>query len=329
MELTDALKILAARRHFDDLDLALRYVGCVRSEELADTPVPTTFRTDEQVNEPTDNDLAPRSRMDGWSMLPDTELDAAAEDAEHSQNDETARTSHQRRRVRRRRHTAETGTKFVVPFLLEAADQQPSSAPPRYDSVPFPKQHDFGAQASTTALPEIDPRTAESTMYSLLKRPTRSTAIDVDELVRQLALAIPVTNAPRLERNLTRPPMHLLYDTSLLIGPYADDVSNLVAIARGLFDAGVLEIRAFRGTLHGGCGSGPVWTWRSFQVPSRSSTVIIISGSFGTDLLTRVRELGEATSELERKGHHACVLWFGNPPGLSDRSRRSWRVIRT
>lgn len=326
MELADALKILAARRHFDDLDLALRYVGCVRSDEPLDSPFPATFVMNEQVSEPAPDNLPPPSKIDGWSMLTDAQLDAAAEGAETEARDQADRPE-KHRRVRRRRATG-ADIRFVVPFVLEADAQEPPP-PPRYDSVPFPKKKDLRVETSPDTYPEINPRTAESTMQSLLKRPTRSAEIDVDELGRQLALAIPVKNLPRLERNLTSPPMHLMYDTSLLIGPYAGDVKYLVEIARGMFDSGVLEIRAFRGTLRGGCGSGPIWTWRPFRIPSHTSTVIIVSGSFGTDLQGRVSELGQVITELERKGHHVRVLWLGSPPELSDRSRRSWRVIRT
>jgi hypothetical protein len=164
-------------------------------------------------------------------------------------------------------------------------------------------------------------------MHSLLKRPAQSTEIDVEALVRRLALALPITDTPRLKRTMTVPPMHLLYDTSLLIGPYADDVQQLVRLAGALFGAEVLVIRAFRKSLRGGCGSGPIWTWQPFRLPLRPATVVFISGSFGGDLQTRVRELDEIVGELERRRHDARVLWFGDPPARRG-SMRSWRMIR-
>ncbi|MGK5529848.1 hypothetical protein [Streptomyces sp. URMC 129] len=336
MELADALRILARSRHFEgaELDLALSYVGCARSAGPGGA-APAAADPDAAGDEPgagapADDALLTRGRTDGWSLLSDAELDAAAVDW-----DDTARGPgepggapgpHGRRPGARHRRARTPDPRHITPFVLDG-DRVPAPAP-RYDPVPPPLPADAPAPASATHS-VIDPRTAATTLHTLLKRPVRGAEIDVDELVRQLALALPVTRAPRLEQDQTGPPLHLLYDTSLLIGPYAGDVRQLVLLVQGLFAAGGLQVRAFRGSLRGGCGSGPVWTWRPFQIPARPSTVLLISGSFGDNLPQRGRELEEFTAELQRKGHHARVLWLGDPPGLREAGRTTWRVIRT
>ncbi|MFF4209699.1 hypothetical protein ACFYZE_10190 [Streptomyces sp. NPDC001796] len=320
-ELADALKIVAMRSHFDDLDLALRYVGCVRSTEPSEVVPPADIPPvgADELDYPEFEDSVPRSAAaDGWAQLSEAELEEVAREAKAGEDGG-------RRRQRHRSGPNDTKA-YVIPLVLEPTEEQEQPAP-AYTSVAPPRP--ASRSRSTAARSAINPRTGKATMHALLKRSAESAEIDVDAVVQRLALALPVNVAPRVKRNLTVPPMHLLYDTSLLIGPYADDVRHLVGLARSLFDADYLEVRAYRNTIRGGCGSGPVWTWGPFRFPRVPATVVFITGSFGGDLTARVRELQEIVSELERKGHHACVLWLGEPPRPAEGTLRSWRMIRT
>ncbi|WP_147268772.1 hypothetical protein [Sphaerisporangium album] len=336
------------RRHFDDLDLALALVGCVRSDgEPGPPPLtePEGRRPDEGTRPPaahmSHDDLPHRERLDGWSLLTDAELEAAAREADddggpdpdtepgadpgagRGHDGDAGRGRKGKKRVRSYVPRPDT-YQYIIPMMLEPADDEPLRIP-EYQSVPPPGDP---APRASSAYPAIYPRTSKATMHALMKRRTQSTDIDVEALVHRLSLNLPITETPRLKRDLTAPPMRLLYDTSLMIGPYADDVRHLLGLARALFDPGVLKIRAYRDSLSWGCGDGPVWTWRPFRVPHRPSTMVFVSGGFGGDLRARVRELERVAGELERKGHRAFVLWLGDPPGAGAVNPALWRVIR-
>jgi hypothetical protein len=336
MELSDALKVLASRHHFEDLDLALRYVGCTRSDAASrpgqpDPEAASTSTGDSLPLEATDDELV-QQRIDGWSLANERDLDAAIRDADAEETQArdpqpgpATRPQHGHNPATRHQPTREPA-RFVVPMLL-IGEEPPQGPAPFYASVKLSKQG--SRQRTVRSNSVINPRTAATAMHSLLERPARSSEIDVNALVQRLSLALPITSTPRLARAMAVPRMHLLYDTTLLIGPYADDVQQLARLARGLFDSDALDIWAFRKSLHGGCGQGPIWTWAPFRFPAQPTTMVFISGSFGGDLDDRARELDELTGQLERKGHHARVLWLGTPPGQRRSMERSWRVITT
>jgi len=344
MELSDALKIIAARDHFDDLDLALRYVGCIRSDVAPQPAVPGTKVTSTagkalgESRPEADDDLLVQQRVDGWSLVNEQDLEAAIRDAEAgaAQPEDTQALSRGRpgqvaeprrgRGLASVQKPARAPTRLIVPMLLTGED--PAEGPtPVYSSVKRRKRVPPPRGMRTGSV--IHSRTAATTMHSLFERPAQSLEIDVDALIERLALVLPLTSTPRLARNMAVPRMLLLYDTALLIGPYADDVQQLVQLARALFDSDALGIQAFRKSLRSGCGHGPIWTWAPFQFPAQPTTMVFISGCFGGDLDDRVRELDELVAELERKGHHARVLWLGTPPGRRPLMERSWRVITT
>jgi hypothetical protein len=347
MELSDALKILTARRHFEDLDLALGFVGCVRlgaaADEVARSPDPPPVASPEEDDwSQSAENVLPRARVDGWSMAADRDLDAATRQAERREiatplpsdtsdaagdTEAVAITPEVIRDRTRRAAQDQPRDGFIVPMLLEPVEDEAEDlgGVPAYRSVALRRNSPQSRARATNSV--INPRTAMTTMHSLLERPAQSSQIDVDALVRRLSLLLPITDTPRLSRDMAVPPMHLLYDTSLLIGPYAEDLQQLVWLARALFGEEVLEIRAFRKSLHGGCGRGPIWTWTPFRFPAHPATMMFISGSFGADLEARVRELEEIIKELEKRGHHGQVLWLGAPPIQDPSMARSWRIL--
>jgi hypothetical protein len=338
VELSDALKILAVRSHFDDLDLALRYVGCTRSDTASPPAVAGQETTgplaDELRLEAADNELV-QQRIDGWFLANEGDLDAAVRDAETTQDGDSQASDPEPRPTARPRPGLDPATKhqparaaarFIVPMLL-TGEEPPEGPAPVYASVKQRSLVPFQPRTGINSV--INPRTAATAMHSLLERPAQSSEIDVNALIQRLSLVLPITSTPRLSRNMAVPRMYLLYDTTLLIGPYADDVQQLVQLARALFDSDALDIQAFRKSLHSGCGHGPIWTWTPFRFPAQPTTMAFISGSFGGDLADKARELNEVIAELERKGHHARVLWLGTPPVHRPSMERSWRVITT
>ncbi len=77
--------------------------------------------------------------------------------------------------------------------------------------------------------------------------------------------------------------IQIVYDIGLLIGPFGEDLRHLMTRLRALTAQAVRVELAFKHRLSAGCGSGPIWTWRSYRPPPFSAVVIVVSGSFGGD----------------------------------------------
>ncbi|MFI2284933.1 hypothetical protein [Nocardia beijingensis] len=315
MEIRSALQVIAYRRHFDDLELALRFAGCGLSDEPRAERQPTTPASAE--TEPPESEFFEAASManpaDGWSLLTEDDVE------------ETIRDTTAKKRLEVTTMGGKGGSpRQLVPIILPSEEGSPPVTGYRHIPLPSPP-----ATQPTARAGEYQHTRAISSMIStILRRDATTNVLDTDKIVEKLALAMPIIDPPLLQRPRTKRPIRVLYDISLSIGPFAGDISDLLMLIYHLLTENEIRFEAFRSSVLHGCGSGPVWSWRPFEPLREECTYVFISGSFGADFVTRAAELDEVASELDRRGHAAHVVWFGEPPAMG-KGRSCWRVIRT
>lgn len=315
MEIRSALQVIAYRRHFDDLELALRFAGCGLSGAPRAERQPTMPASAEM--EMTESDFFEAASMahtaDGWSLLTEDDVEETIRDTTAKKRLEVTTMGGKGRSPRQ-----------VVPIILQGEEGSPPVT--GYRHIPLPSAP--GAQPAARSADHRHTRSISSMISTILRRDATTSVLDTDKIVERFALAMPIIDPPLLKRPRTKRPIRVLYDISLSIGPFAGDISDLLMLMYHLLTENEIRFEAFRSNVLHGCGAGPVWSWRPFEPLREECTYVFISGSFGADFLARAAELDEVASELNRRGHPAHVVWFGEPPAMG-RGRSYWRVIRT
>lgn len=329
MTLRDSLLIIAHREQFPDLAAALALVGAALDSELASVrsstlPVPEvlTLFADDVESRP-----QPGS-ADGWSAddirLADDPASAGSEDQAEAEAAASAKGSSS--------HTSSAPNPAAPPFMRPwqkprgfiagvvdadsraADDAVLGPASPSYTSVP--KSRSAGPAGHPDAESAFNMRTLSSTLHSMVRVEKESAEPDVDAVVTQIALGEPLTRVP-MSRRLGPPGrICVLCDLNLRAGPYRNDVRSLIRVARRLFSDGSLEFLTFKGTPARGCGSGPVWTWKSYaEQPRFDMTMIIGSGTANRD--GDPRELHAFAMQLIAADRQVCVVLIGAEPGTA------------
>ncbi|MFF7520632.1 hypothetical protein [Streptomyces pseudovenezuelae] len=165
-------------------------------------------------------------------------------------------------------------------------------------------------------------------MHRLLLRRVPGRRIDVDRVVRMLAQGQVVRHLPVLPRSKVALPIQVVHDIGLYGGPFGLDLRALLDVVQLAAVPG-LELLAFKHSVAQGCGTGPVWRWQPYRVPSRASCVLLVSGGYGPDPLGRALEFHHLMAALNRRGHHARAVWFGDLPGSGARFRPEHWVVRS
>ncbi|MFH8417070.1 hypothetical protein [Streptomyces collinus] len=327
MSIADAVRVIAIRESLVDLDFALSLLGYQLGSPLE--------HGDEGLDE--DHDLA------------DTE------DEEEGDAEETAETYEGFGRVvvsppdgdptgqgdrgpgfRGLRwywglgdHHDDAPARRLIPHVLEN-DEILTPALTRQEGLPLvdrPRTRGENAELTAERVAGYARRWDRERMHRLLLRRVPGRRIDVDRIVRRLAQGEAVTRLPVLPRSKVALPIQVVHDIGLYAGPFGLDLRALLDVVRFSSVPGV-ELLAFRHSLAGGCGTGPVWRWRAYRVPSRASCVLLISGGCGPDPVGRAREFHHLMASLNRRGHHARAVWFGKLPAQAGPLRPEHWVVR-
>ena len=165
-------------------------------------------------------------------------------------------------------------------------------------------------------------------MHELLVRRVPGHRIDVDRIVRLISEGIALRTIPLLPRSKVALPIQLVYDVGLFAGPLGLDLRAFLEAVKAESGPG-LDRLAFRYRSSDGCGAGPAWEWRQYQIPSRASSVVLVSGNYGADVASRVAEFHWLMAELRRRGHNARAVWFGDMPDERGPLRREQWLVRS
>jgi hypothetical protein len=167
----------------------------------------------------------------------------------------------------------------------------------------------------------------QSLFGDMLRRRTETKKIDADAVVAKLARLEPLRTIPRVRGVRSARTLQIVHDIGLLNGPLGADLRDLCDRIAAEVPRPFRQLVAFRHRLSDGCGTGPVWTWRSYRPPSSTSTVVVfVSGRSARDPVGRQAELEARMRSLQRRGFHTAGVWLGPlPMARSDRS--TWLVV--
>jgi len=125
--------------------------------------------------------------------------------------------------------------------------------------------------------PLFEPRWVRDIIVSMLATAAPLGDYDIDALLTLLADAKPIVDIPRQRvRTLSRG-AHLLVDVGEPMEPFAADQDRLVGDILRIVGKDLVDVLSFRRTPAFGCGSGPLWTWKPYQVPRTVLPLVVIS----------------------------------------------------
>jgi hypothetical protein len=321
MSVADAVRVIAERENLVDLTIALRLLGF----RLVPVEQPGNPEADASEDGP-----EAAEDEDEFADLP---LYDPAEDALFP--DEGNRDSGRLRWLWGSFHDAAGGRgdgapgPRIVPYVLESEEILSTEArderPPRIERPRTAPENDllWAERMADYAATWDQPR-----VHGLVQRRVPSKRIDVDEVVRLLAEGEPLKRIPVLLRSKVALPIQLIYDVGLFAGPFGLDLRAFLEVVR-LASVPGLECLAFRYSIAHGCGQGPAWRWQRYRIPSRTTSVLLISGGYGDDTRGRVREFDRLMATLHRHGHQTRAVWFGDLPVNPGWLRPQRWVIRT
>lgn len=266
--LVDGARVIAYRRHFEDLEGALRLLGI----ELDRGPVAAAEQPSHPGLTPVPAALNQPEAPDGWGGEDDTEdppeargtrTDDVRTDSAPEQKQEGGRPAPRRSRV----------VASVLPAVRAVGSSTDLGAvTPGYRSV---ARHDPTALPARGA-PSFPTRTIRSTLRSLTRVPRRSRVPDVTALVDVVARRKVVGTIPFL--SVVGPPtkVRVFADASLPHGLWATDLDFLLAEARGVMGGERLDVLFFDDTPGAGAGAGPRPSWRSWsELPPVPATLLV------------------------------------------------------
>ncbi|MGI5368970.1 hypothetical protein [Streptomyces iakyrus] len=203
----------------------------------------------------------------------------------------------------------------LIPYVLDS-DAILSAEETRQGRVPAVEHPRTSAESAELTLERVTEYTTtwdRQRMHRLLLRRVPGRRIDVEKIVRMLAQGQVVHRLPVLPRTKVALPIQVVHDIGLYTGPFGLDLRALLDVVR-LASVPGLELLAFRHSIAHGCGTGPAWRWQPYRIPARASCVLLVSGGYGPDPLNRAREFHHLMAALNRRGHHARAVWFGELP---------------
>jgi hypothetical protein len=218
----------------------------------------------------------------------------------------------------------------LIPYVLES-EMIRSSEHTHQDGVPSVDHPQTQVESAALTLERITGYTQtwdRQRMHRLLLRRVPGRRIDVDRIVRMLAQGQVVRRLPMLPRSKVALPIQVVHDIGLYAGPFGLDLRALLDVVQHAAVPG-LELLAFKHSVGRGCGAGPVWRWQPYRLPSRASCVLLVSGGYGPDPFGRALEFHHLMAALNRRGHHARAVWFGDLPSGEAPFRPEHWVVRS
>lgn len=220
----------------------------------------------------------------------------------------------------------------TIPWVAAASPPSRSVPPPLVPEQSVPPVVDMSSLDRREPV-ELEPEDLlgaalpQSLLGDVLRRRTETKKIDVDAVVATLARLQPLRTIPRVRGVRAARQLQIVYDIGLQNGPLGADLRDLCDRIATEVPRASRQLVGFKHRLADGCGTGPVWTWRTYRPPSSTSTVVVfVSGRSARDPLGRQTELEARMRSLQRSGFHTAGVWLGSlPVARSDRSM--WLVV--
>lgn len=323
----DAVRLIRYREHLVDLELALLLIGYrLAPDDEAELPEPPA---------PSD-DMVARVRLRALVSRTLHHVDGGSSHPAHGWTEDDPGVSwHWPMAGQDRSQDWRTrfGTGSLVPWVAPARSTSQSRPPaPLVTEQVEPPIVDMSSidQREPARFEPDDLLSAslpEGLFGELLRRKAETKRIDVGAVVAKLARLEPVTTIPRLRGLRSAKALQIVHDIGLFNGPYGSDLRDLCTRIAAEVPPAARQMLAYKHRLSDGCGTGPVWTWRTYRPPhSTSAVVVFVSGGYGRDPLGRQAELEATMRGLQRRGFHTVGVWLGSLP-TAGQSRSTWLVV--
>jgi hypothetical protein len=328
MTLRDSLLVIAHRERFPDLAAALALIGVALDRDLVPATLSGTPTPEAVTLFADDVESGPQAAgADGWSaddirlvekpVSPTRSESEADAEAAIPPEDGSAHTSPPLKPTAPPAGRPREKPPSVIAAVIDADFQSANHARVGAASLSYvsvPKSWSPGPAGRPTVSTAFNMRTLSSTLHSMVRVVKDGAEPDVDAVVARIASGEPLTRVPMTRRRGPPGRICVLCDLNLRSGPYRDDVRHLIRVARRLFGDGTLEFLTFKGTPARGCGTGPVWTWGSYEEqPPFDVTMIIGSGTANRH--GDPRELHSFAMQLIAADRQVCVILIGAEPG--------------
>ena len=296
----DAMRLLAYRDFFPDFGVALTMLGFApepdHREVSVDTTVPVAEVSDEDEHvytEPVDGWVS--SQNERWATEPEYQvgtgvyptgevniegLDILGEDwqlASSPPRSPDINRGDGRSRTRPPMRDTREEPRFVIAHVLSPTFSEESRPTPfTYRSVPV-RRRPRGTFDWPRRPNEIAWRLAVECLSTTSPEPGRR-SIDIAACVIAMARSEAIERIPMRERGMRRAPADtVLCDIALTGGPAGADVAAFLASIQANSKSKI-EVLGFNQTVEAlGCGEGPVWSWRPFNMSTMGQRVIAVT----------------------------------------------------